>query len=109
MGTLYNLFHFRFLGVGWYSLFIVLMSEKADKEFIGLTVSFGLTLNQIFIVLAPSLFGLSVDYFNGYKLPFSLLILFISIGVYGFTYRKETINIKHKKKLKTTFKIEKTP
>lgn len=43
-----------FLGVGWYSLFIVLMSEKADKEFIGLTVSFGLTLNQIFIVLAPS-------------------------------------------------------
>lgn len=69
-----------FLGVGWYSLFIVLMSEKADKEFIGLTVSFGLTLNQIFIVLAPSLFGLSADYFNGYKLPFFLLILFISIG-----------------------------
>ena len=69
-----------FLGVGWYSLFIVLMSEKADKEFIGLTVSFGLTLNQIFIVLAPSLFGLLVDYFNGYKLPFFLLILFILIG-----------------------------
>ncbi|MCG7313963.1 MFS transporter [Priestia flexa] len=73
-------FTLGFLGVGWYSLFIVLMSEKADKDFIGLTVSFGLTLNQFFIVLAPSLFGLLVDYFNGYKIPFSLLILFISIG-----------------------------
>jgi MFS family permease len=69
-----------FLGVGWYSLFIVLMSEKADQDFIGLTVSFGLTLNQLFIVLAPSIFGLLVDYFNGYKIPFFLLILFISIG-----------------------------
>ncbi|KKI84661.1 MFS transporter, partial [Shouchella clausii] len=47
-------FFLGFLGVGWYSLFMVLMSEKADKDLIGLTVSFGLTLNQIFIVLAPS-------------------------------------------------------
>ncbi|PFJ17685.1 MFS transporter [Bacillus cereus] len=69
-----------FLGVGWYSLFIVLMSEKANQDFIGLTVSFGLTLNQLFIVLAPSIFGLLVDYFNGYKTPFFLLIVFISIG-----------------------------
>ncbi|PES12322.1 MFS transporter [Bacillus cereus] len=69
-----------FLGLGWFSLFIVLMSEKSDPNFIGLTVSFGLTLNQIFIVLAPSLFGLLVDYFNSYKIPFFLLTVLICIG-----------------------------
>lgn len=73
-------FMLGFLGIGWYSLFIVLVSEKADSRFIGLTVSFALTLNQIFIVLAPSLFGLMVDFFSGYTLPFVLLSLFILIG-----------------------------
>lgn len=73
-------FSLGFLGIGWFSLFIVLMSEKSDPDFIGLTVSFGLTLNQIFIVLAPSLFGLLVDYFKSYKIPFLLLTIFICIG-----------------------------
>ncbi|MEB9686461.1 MFS transporter [Bacillus thuringiensis serovar pingluonsis] len=73
-------FSLGFLGLGWYSLFIVLMSERSDPNFIGLTVSFGLTLNQIFIVLAPSLFGLLVDYFKSYKIPFLLLTVLICIG-----------------------------
>lgn len=69
-----------FLGIGWYSLFIVLVSEKANPNFIGLTVSFALTLNQLFIVIAPSLFGLLVDSFNGYKIPFFLVAFFILAG-----------------------------
>lgn len=69
-----------FLGIGWFSLFIVLVSEKANPNFIGLTVSFALTLNQFFIVIAPTLFGLMVDIFHSYKIPFVLLALFISIG-----------------------------
>ncbi|MFC3882416.1 MFS transporter [Bacillus songklensis] len=69
-----------FLGIGWFSLFIVLISEKSNPDFIGLTVSFALTLNQIFIVISPSLFGILVDYFKSYKIPFFLLALFIFIG-----------------------------
>lgn len=69
-----------FLGIGWFSLFIVLISEKSNPNFIGLTVSFALTLNQIFIVVSPSLFGLLVDYFHGYKIPFFLLAFFIFMG-----------------------------
>lgn len=66
-----------FLGIGWYSLFIVLVTEKTNPNFIGLTVSLALTLNQFFIVIAPSLFGLLVDSFNGYKIPFFLVAIFI--------------------------------
>lgn len=69
-----------FLALGWYSLFIVLVSEKANPNFIGLTVSFALTLNQLFIVLAPSLFGLLVDTFKGYKIPFYLVAFSILVG-----------------------------
>lgn len=69
-----------FLGIGWFSLFIVLVSEKSNPNFIGLTVSFALTLNQIFIVISPSLFGILVDYFKSYNIPFFLLALFIFIG-----------------------------
>ncbi|AZV44343.1 MFS transporter [Peribacillus asahii] len=69
-----------FFAIGWYSLFIVLVSERANPSFIGLTVSFALTLNQFFIVLAPSLFGLLVDFFHGYQVPFIILSVFISIG-----------------------------
>lgn len=69
-----------FLGIGWYSLFIVLVSEKANPNFIGLTVSFALTLNQLFIVIAPSFFGLLVDSFKGYKIPFLLVAFFILVG-----------------------------
>lgn len=80
---------------------MVLMSEKADKDLIGLTVSFGLTLNQIFIVLAPSLFGLLVDYFNGYRLPFFLLILFISIGGIWLNYSERNHKFQTKNETET--------
>ncbi|RST73057.1 MFS transporter [Siminovitchia acidinfaciens] len=73
-------FTFGFLGIGWYSLFIVMVAEAADKSFIALTVSFALTLNQFFIVISPALFGLLVDHFNGYSIPFVLLAAAVSVG-----------------------------
>ncbi|WP_318636118.1 MFS transporter [Bacillus aerolatus] len=73
-------FFIGFLGVGWFSLFIVLVSEKSNPNFIGLTVSFALTVNQIAIVISPSLFGLLVDYFTSYTIPLLLLSFFIFIG-----------------------------
>ncbi|WP_179234721.1 MFS transporter [Heyndrickxia coagulans] len=69
-----------FLGMGWFSLFIVLVSEKSNPHFIGLTVSFALTLNQFFIVISPALFGILVDYFKSYRIPFLLLAFSIFIG-----------------------------
>lgn len=73
-------FFFGFLGIGWYSLFIVMIAEKSDKNFIGLTVSFALTINQFFIVASPALFGLLVDWTNGYFIPFAILASAISAG-----------------------------
>ncbi len=73
-------FFFGFLGIGWYSLFIVMIAEKSDKNFIGLTVSFALTINQFFIVASPALFGLLVDWTNGYFIPFAILAAAISAG-----------------------------
>ncbi|MGX1982993.1 sugar phosphate permease [Thermolongibacillus altinsuensis] len=84
-----------FLGIGWFSLFIVLISEKSNPNFIGLTVSVALTLNQIFIVISPSLFGILVDFFKGYKIPLFLLALFIFLGGYWLriTEHKSQYNI----------------
>ncbi|TDQ41245.1 MFS transporter [Aureibacillus halotolerans] len=69
-----------FLGMGWFSLFIVLLSEAARPEAIALTVAFGLTLNQLFIVFSPALFGFTVDVLNSYKSPFLFLAAVILIG-----------------------------
>lgn len=84
-------FFFGFLGIGWYSLFIVMVAESADHSFMALTVSFALTLNQIFIVISPALFGLLVDQFNGYGTPFVLLAAAITAGGIwlNITERKE--------------------
>ncbi|MFX3623519.1 MAG: MFS transporter [Ectobacillus sp.] len=73
-------FFIGFLGMGWFSLFIVLVSEKSNKNFISLTVSVALTINQFFIVIAPSLFGILIDIFKGYKVPLFLLAILICIG-----------------------------
>jgi predicted MFS family arabinose efflux permease len=67
-----------FFGIGWYSLFIVEVAEKAADDSVGVTVSFALTLNQIAIITAPPVFGLIVD-MRGYAfswlcLAFSLLL-----------------------------------
>ncbi|OCA81303.1 MFS transporter [Pseudobacillus wudalianchiensis] len=73
-------FWIGFLGIGWFSLFVVLVSEKSNPHFATLTVSFALTLNQLWIMLSPSLFGWLVDYFSGYTLPLLLLAFFVLTG-----------------------------
>ncbi|WP_459500229.1 MFS transporter [Bacillus sp. C1] len=50
-----------FFGIGWFSLFMVEVTEKSRKGSVGVTVSFALTLNQVAIIIAPPIFGLIVD------------------------------------------------
>ncbi|MGG2015653.1 MFS transporter [Bacillus sp. S10(2024)] len=73
-------FFLGFFAIGWFSLFIILVSEKSDPQFIGLTVSFALTLNQFAIVLAPALFGILVDYLHSYTAPFCILAFLIVLS-----------------------------
>nr|WP_280166394.1 MFS transporter [Priestia aryabhattai]MDH3113734.1 MFS transporter [Priestia aryabhattai]MDH3127362.1 MFS transporter [Priestia aryabhattai] len=83
-------FSLGFFAIGWFSLFIVLIAEKADGRFIGLTVSIALTLNQFAIVLAPIWFGLLVDWFRSYALAFSTVACFIACG--GIWLKKERVH-----------------
>lgn len=89
-------FFLGFFAIGWFSLFIVLVSERSDPQFIGLTVSFALTLNQFAIVLAPALFGILVDYLHNYAAPFSILALLIALSGIWLTiteYRNKQLRI----------------
>jgi MFS family permease len=77
-----------FFGVGWYSLFIVLVSESAPPDSVALTVSFALTLNQLAIVLSPPLFGLLVDWRGDYRRAWSLLSLLLVASAIAVTVRR---------------------
>ncbi|KRD90448.1 MFS transporter [Bacillus sp. Root147] len=83
-------FSLGFFAIGWFSLFIVLIAEKADDRFIGLTVSIALTLNQFAIVLAPIWFGLLVDWLQSYAWAFSTAACLIACG--GMWLRKESVH-----------------
>jgi MFS family permease len=83
-------FSLGFFAIGWFSLFIVLIAEKADDRFIGLTVSIALTLNQFAIVLAPVWFGLLVDWLQSYALAFSTSAGLIACG--GIWLTKERVH-----------------
>ncbi|MFD3449853.1 MFS transporter [Microbacteriaceae bacterium 4G12] len=90
-------FFLGFFAIGWFSLFIILVSEKSDQQFIGLTVSFALTLNQFAIMLAPTLFGILVDYLHNYTAPFSILALIITSSGIWLTiieYRSKQLPIR---------------
>ncbi|MEX3623044.1 MFS transporter [Viridibacillus arvi] len=69
-----------FVAIGWYSLFIACVTEQSDPRYIGLTVSSALTLNQLFIVIAPSLFGLIVIILNSYQLALYLVGIIVALG-----------------------------
>ncbi|ENQ3079288.1 MFS transporter [Bacillus multifaciens] len=91
-------FFLGFFAIGWFSLFIILVSEKSDSQFIGLTVSFALTLNQFAIVLAPALFGILVDYLHSYTIPLSILALLIALSGIWLTiteYRNKQLRIQN--------------
>lgn len=68
------------VAIGWYSIFIACVTEQSDSRYIGLTVSSAMTLNQIFIVIAPSLFGLVVSILNSYQLALYLVGLAVALG-----------------------------
>ncbi|GIM45864.1 permease [Collibacillus ludicampi] len=66
-----------FFGIGWFSSFLLAVTEHASPGAEGLTVSYALTLNQFAIVLAPVLFGLVVDW-HSYRIAWvSLDVLLI--------------------------------
>ncbi|KFN02348.1 MFS transporter [Bacillus clarus] len=68
-----------FFAIGWFSLFMTEITEKANEEVVGLTVSFALTLNQVAIMIAPTFFGYIVDG-KGYMYAWGgfVVLLFIS-------------------------------
>jgi len=69
-----------FVAIGWYSLFIACITEQSDPRYIGLTVSSALTLNQVFIVIAPSLFGLVVNILNSYQIALYIAGIIVALG-----------------------------
>ncbi|MDM5248032.1 MFS transporter [Lysinibacillus sp. G4S2] len=69
-----------FVALGWYSLYIACVTERSNPHYVGLTVSAALTLNQLFIVIAPSLFGLMVTVFSSYQLALDIVAIFIALG-----------------------------
>lgn len=74
---------------GWYSLYIVSISEQADERMMGLTISTALTINQFFIITAPALFGLFVDWSGHFIACFSALgIVILLLALWQLLKRK---------------------
>ncbi|MEY9979183.1 MFS family permease [Lysinibacillus sp. RC79] len=84
-----------FVALGWYSLFIACVTEQSHPHYVGLTVSAALTLNQFFIVIAPSLYGLMVTTFSSYQVALDIVALVVALGAMNL-YRT-TKNMKSSK------------
>ncbi|MGE7674521.1 MFS transporter [Lysinibacillus sp. NPDC094403] len=69
-----------FVTLGWYSLFIACVTEQSNPHYVGLTVSAALTLNQLFIVIAPSLYGLMVTTFSSYQVALNIVAIVVALG-----------------------------
>ncbi|MFJ8089194.1 MFS transporter [Lysinibacillus sp. NPDC095746] len=83
-----------FVALGWYSLFIACVTEQSNPHYVGLTVSAALTLNQLFIVIAPSLFGFMVTFFSSYQLALDIVAIFVALGamnLYRVTQNKNAV------------------
>lgn len=85
-----------FVALGWYSLFIACVTEQSDPHFVGLTVSSALTLNQIFIVIAPTLFGFMVNVLNSYQLALLIVGIAVALGAVNL-YRTTIKNVVEQK------------
>jgi sugar phosphate permease len=72
-----------FFALGWYSLYITCVTEQSDPQSVGLTVSTALTINQFFIVLAPSCYGLLVAIFSSHQLAMDLIAVMVIIGAFN--------------------------
>jgi sugar phosphate permease len=62
-----------FIGIGWYSLFLVEVAERADSSSVGMTVSFALTVNQAAVITAPAGFGWLADVLGSYRWAWAIL------------------------------------
>ncbi|WP_155590873.1 MFS transporter [Lysinibacillus cavernae] len=71
-----------FLALGWYSLYITCVTEQSDPQAVGLTVSAALTINQIFIVLAPTIYGLLVAIFSSHQIAMDIIAVIVIIGAF---------------------------
>ncbi len=69
-----------FVAIGWYSLFIACVTEQSNPGYVGLTVSAALTLNQIFIVIAPTFYGFMVIVLHSYQLALDLVAIAVALG-----------------------------
>ncbi|HDR7353287.1 TPA: MFS transporter [Bacillus wiedmannii] len=78
------------VAIGWYSIFIACVTEQSDPGYIGLTVSSALTLNQLFIVIAPTLFGLLVNILDSYQLALQIVGIAVALGAINL-YRAKKI------------------
>ncbi|MFJ8102000.1 MFS transporter [Lysinibacillus sp. NPDC096212] len=94
MLMLLGCFLLGFVALGWYSLFIACVTEQSNPQYVGLTVSAALTLNQLFIVIAPSLFGFMVTFFSSYQLALDIVAIFVALGamnLYRVTQNKNAV------------------
>ncbi|MFF2176502.1 MFS transporter [Lysinibacillus sp. NPDC058147] len=85
-----------FVGLGWYSLYIACVTEQSNPNYVGLTVSAALTLNQFFIVIAPSLYGFMVTTFSSYQVALDIVALVVTLGAMNL-YRTTTKSMKSSK------------
>lgn len=70
-----------FFCFGWYGPWVIWLSEESHEEKIGSMLSLSMAFNQLSIALAPILFGILIDVFINYKIPwFILAALLILIG-----------------------------
>ncbi|QDQ02713.1 MFS transporter [Lysinibacillus fusiformis] len=86
-------FFLGFVVIGWYSLFIACVTEQSDPGYVGLTVSAALTLNQIFIVIAPTLYGFMVNVLHSYQLALNIVAIAVALGAMNL-YRATKSNNK---------------
>ena len=77
---LFYCFLLGFVALGWYSLFIACVTEQSHPHYVGLTVSAALTLNQFFIVIAPSLYGYMVTVFSSYQVALDIVAIAVALG-----------------------------
>lgn len=73
---------FGFLALGWYSIYITCVTEQSDSQAVGLTVSAALTINQFFIVLAPTVYGLLVIVFSSYQFALDVIAVMVILGAF---------------------------
>jgi MFS family permease len=72
-----------FFGFGWYGPWIALVSEAAPRGAIGFTIGFLMAINQIFVVIAPPVFGALRDATGSFAYGWAILALAVLIVLIG--------------------------